>query len=405
VNKIEKLIQEMCPEGVPHLALEEVAEIVKGRQVNKETMSDWYAYPVYNGGIFPSGRHTQFNCPPETITVSQGGASAGFVNFVREPLWLGAHCYAVSPKQRVINRWLFFVLKNSQTRLQDKKVGAGIPALDRKTLAQLKIPVPPLEVQEEIVSILDKFTELEAELEAERKARSEIYRWVSDSIFRSTRTNLLPFQEMDSFKFIRLEAPFVKLEQLGTFHRGRGIQKSDLRESGIPAIHYGQVYTQYSVWTDVTKSFVSEDVAIKSSKGLPGDVLITISDVTPNNVGRAVTWLGDTPIAVGGDLLIFRHSLHPNYVSHFFSSSLFSEQKLSRVTGATVRHLSASDLKSIQIPVPPMESQVKIAEVLDKAHRLIDTREGGISNEIQARRKQYEYYRNKLLTFKELDAA
>lgn len=184
------MIKELCPDGVEFKRLGAICNKIKtGGQRNKSTLSKIRSsdnqYPVINGGISESGFTNEFNTPSNTITVSQGGASSGFVNYMTENFWAGAHCYVVSPSDEsyLNNRYLYFILKNSQTLLMDRVVGAGIPGLNSRVLNELKIPIPPLEVQKQIVSILDKFEKLTndisvglpAEIEARRK-QYEYYR-------------------------------------------------------------------------------------------------------------------------------------------------------------------------------------------------------------------------------------
>ena len=141
-------------------------------------------YPVLNGGTSFSGYYDEFNTEANTITVSQGGASAGFVNYITEPFWAGAHCFIVNPiSNDILKKYIFFFLKNCQTQIMNAKLGAGIPGLNRKELFGISVPVPPLPVQEEIVRILDRFDALvndisiglPAELSARRK-QYEYYR-------------------------------------------------------------------------------------------------------------------------------------------------------------------------------------------------------------------------------------
>lgn len=166
---IKQLIDQLCPDGVEYKKLGEFADVYTGNQLNKSNMSVKGLYPVINGGIEASGYIEDFNENENTITISQGGASAGYVNWITTRFWLGAHCYAIKPIENINNRYLYFILKNIERKIMASKHGAGIPGLNRKVLFALSIPVPPLVIQERIVEVLDKFTALEAELEARRK--------------------------------------------------------------------------------------------------------------------------------------------------------------------------------------------------------------------------------------------
>lgn len=183
MNEIDKLIQELCPDGVEYKKLGEVCEINTGEQFNKRDMDEKGIYPVLNGGIAPSGYTERYNTEENTITISQGGASAGYVNFMDCKFWAGAHCYIVKPISKTIsNRFLYFFLKNEERKIMGSKLGAGIPGLNRKNVTSFPIPVPPLPIQEKIVEVLDKFTKLEAELEAELEARRKQYEYYREKL-------------------------------------------------------------------------------------------------------------------------------------------------------------------------------------------------------------------------------
>ncbi len=174
MSKIDELNKELCPNGVEWRELGDAATVFKGVQLNKTAMSKKGDYPVLNGGINPSGYYDQYNTAENTIAISQGGASAGYVNFMYKKFWAGAHCYVVKPFTEIIkNRFLYYILKCSQERFMNAKLGAGIPGLSKKEVSEFRIPIPPLPIQEEIVSILDKFSQLEAELESELEAELE----------------------------------------------------------------------------------------------------------------------------------------------------------------------------------------------------------------------------------------
>ena len=184
MNRIEKLIAELCPDGVEWKKLWEVANIDLGTQLNKTEMLTDGLYPVYNGGINPSGFYNDYNTAENSIAISQGGASAGYVNYVSTKFWAGAHCFVVKPIEDNIinNRFLYFYLKNIQEKIQEAKHGAGIPGLNGNKLKSLPIPLPPLAVQEEIVRILDKFTELIDLLEKERELRIKQYEYYRNKL-------------------------------------------------------------------------------------------------------------------------------------------------------------------------------------------------------------------------------
>lgn len=164
--------------------LGEVVNIEKGKQLNKETLSEKGKYPAYNGGMSYSGFTDNYNYNENTIIISQGGASAGFVNFIKTKFYANAHCYIVLPNYEIVNnRYVYHFLKLNQEKLSAKQHGAGIPALKINEILNLKIPIPPLPEQERIVAILDKFDALVNDLSeglpaeiAARKKQYEYYR-------------------------------------------------------------------------------------------------------------------------------------------------------------------------------------------------------------------------------------
>lgn len=133
----------------------------------------------------------------------------------------------------------------------------------------------------------------------------------------------------------------------------------------------------------------------------PGDLVIATTSENEEDVCKAVAWLGTDDVAVSNDAYIYRHSLNPKYMSYFFSSELFQIQKKAFITGTKVLRVSGDNMAKIQIPVPSPEEQERIVAILDKFDALVNDITQGIPAEIETRRKQYEYYRDKLLSFKE----
>ncbi|MGO3018149.1 MAG: restriction endonuclease subunit S, partial [Anaerococcus sp.] len=150
MSRLNELIEEFCPNGVEYRRLEEVCKITKGEQLNKTKFISSGEYPVINGGIDPSGYYNKYNKIENTITISQGGANAGYVNYIKTKFWSNAHCYTVDSVEDFMEyKYIYYFLKNSEYTLMNSQYGAGIPALSMKTLGKLEIPVPPLEIQEE----------------------------------------------------------------------------------------------------------------------------------------------------------------------------------------------------------------------------------------------------------------
>ncbi|MFC8538647.1 restriction endonuclease subunit S [Streptomyces sp. NPDC057249] len=187
------------------------------------------------------------------------------------------------------------------------------------------------------------------------------------------------------------------LGHIGEFIRGQGLQKADLRDEGVPAVHYGQLHTSYGVWATETKSFTDRSIAAKLRHAKPGDLLIATTSEDDDAVGKATAWLGDSDVVLSGDAYIFRHGLDPKYVSYFFQSASFQKQKRRFISGTKVRRISGDSLSKILIPTPPIDVQREIARVLDQFSRLETELAAELKAELKARRHQYEHYRARML--------
>ena len=191
---------------------------------------------------------------------------------------------------------------------------------------------------------------------------------------------------------------YKPLGEIGRFVRGGGLQKTDFVEQGKPCVHYGQIHTRFGVFTEEAVASVSDTQYDRLKRADHGDLLIATTSEDDEAVGKATAWLGLGEVAISGDMFYFRHSLDPKYVSYFFASSLFQEQKRPYLTGAKVRRISDKGLSRVRIPVPPLEVQREIVRILDQ----FTTLEAELEAELEARRAQYEHYRNHLLSYESL---
>ncbi|EAA9900269.1 restriction endonuclease subunit S [Salmonella enterica] len=202
------------------------------------------------------------------------------------------------------------------------------------------------------------------------------------------------------------EVEWLPLGVLGELVRGNGLPKTDFTESGIPAIHYGQIYTFYSLSTETTMSFVSEDTAKKLRKVNTGDVVITNTSENLDDVGKALVYLGKEQAVTGGHATIFKpkQGIIGKYFAYFTQTNSFYNEKRKYSKGTKVIDVSASDMAKIIIPIPcpnnPEKSlaiQSEIVRILDKFTALT----AELTAELTARKKQYNYYRDQLLSFEQ----
>ena len=203
-----------------------------------------------------------------------------------------------------------------------------------------------------------------------------------------------------------VEVKRLPLGELGELVRGNGLPKSDFTESGVPAIHYGQIYTFYGLSTETTKSFVSQETAKKLKKVNSGDVVITNTSENFTDVGKALVYLGKEQAVTGGHATIFKpnSTIIGKYFAYFTQTDSFANEKRKYSKGTKVIDVSASDMAKITIPIPcpnnPEKSlaiQSEIVRILDKFTALT----AELTAELNMRKKQYNYYRDQLLSFKE----
>ena len=193
----------------------------------------------------------------------------------------------------------------------------------------------------------------------------------------------------------------VQIKDIATISRGGNFQKKDFVETGRPCIHYGQMYTHFGVHADKTLTFVSEDTFNKSRHAQKGDIVMAVTSENINDVCNCTAWLGDEDIAVSGHTAIIHHNQNAQYLSYFFHSEAFYRQKIKLAHGTKVIEVTPNTLNDITIALPSLRDQEKIVKVLDRFDTLCNDLSSGLPAEIEARQKQYEYYRDKLLSFKE----
>ena len=430
MNNIKKLLEGVEVEWKP-LAYSEygVAELSRGRVMSKEYLiNNAGEYPVYssqtanNGEI---GKIRTFDYDGEYVTWTTDGAIAGTVFHRTKKFSITNVCGLIRIKNtKVLNyKFLFYWLS-----IEAKKYvysGMGNPKLMSNQIAKIPIPIPPLEIQQEIVRILDSFSMLTAELQAELQARKSQYEYYRNQLLaypmeesdqsslRSNRSatsiqnsdnSTQPLSTLNPHTGNSVLQPRGKVEwkmlgEIGTFIRGNGLQKKDFMENGVPCIHYGQIYTHYGTFATKTKSFVSKETANKCKKAHKGDLIIASTSENVEDVGKTVAWLGDDDVAISNHTFIYSHNQNPKYLAYLFQTQAFLKYKKTKVVGVKVIDIPQKALESFCIPIPPLEEQERIVSILDKFDTLTTSLTEGLPKEIELRQKQYEYYRNMLLSF------
>ena len=381
MNILEEI--QNCP--VEWKELGEVCSVKKGKQLNKNLLTEDGLYPAYNGGQTYSGRTNNYNVEANTIIVSQGGASAGFVNFVDTKFWANAHCYYILPDEtRVNNRFVYHFVKMNQKYLMDFQHGAGIPALKADKLSKLLLPIPPLEIQEKIVQTLDKFTDYVTELTSELTSRKKQYSFYRDK--------LLSFEdEVYQVEWKTLDAVSERTSNISWNKIG-----DDEKFKYIDLSSVDRVSNKITETTSITKS-TAPSRAQKIVKS--NDIILGTTRPTLKRFTKITDDYNDQICSTGFYVFRTNGEVLPNYVYHIFSSSDFYKYLEENQSGASYPAISDALVKKYKIPVPSLEIQSRIVQVLDNFDMVCNDLNIGLPKEIELRQKQYEYFREKLLTF------
>ncbi len=378
-------------ENVEWKKLGEVITIEKGKQLNKSLLTESGEYPAYNGGVTFSGFTDKYNYSENKIIISQGGASAGFVNFITTKFYANAHCYVVLPNiSRVDNKYVYHLLKMNQENLMGKQLGAGIPALHTANILGISIPIPcpdnptkSLDIQHRIVEILDKFTELEAELEAELDCRKRQYEYY--------RNQLLSFDMLNRGGQRLNDVKIMTLGEIGEIRMCKRILKGQTSTCGdVPFYKIGTFGKTPNAF--ISKKLFTE-YKIKYSYPKIGEVLISAS----GTIGKTVIFDGQDAYFQDSNIVWIENdeSMALNKYLYY----CYQVIKWKTAEGGTINRLYNDIIKKTRIPLPPLSVQREIVEILDKFDTLTNSISEGLPKEIELRRKQYEYYRNQLLSF------
>ena len=389
-------------EKVEWKKLGEVVEILKGKQLNKTELLEEGEFPAYNGGKTYSGWTNKYNVDENTIIISQGGASAGYVNYVECKFWANAHCYYIKKNKKVNNRYIYHILKMNQDYFMQAQYGSGIPALKLDKLKDFKAPIPSIEIQEKIVEILDKFTNYVMELQSELQSRTKQYTYYRDKLLSEEYLTKVT-KEMEEDRKLNI----FKLDEIFDFKNGLNKGKEYFGK-GIPFISYVNVYKLDRLQEEdiVEKVDLTEDEIARFSVE-KGDVLFTRTSEVKEEVGYSSVVVDDLNNTVFNGFTIRGRLknvdlLIPEYSAHLFRCHEIRKEIIKRSSFTTRASLSGQELGKVKVVIPPLSLQNKIVKVLDKFQVLLADTKGLLPEEIEKRQKQYEYYREKLLTFDEV---
>ena len=386
MSKLDELIQELCPDGVEYKKLGEISNISRGRVMSKDYIKNNIGqFPVYssqtenNGEL---GKIAPYDFDGEYLTWTTDGANAGSVFYRNGKFSITNVCGLIKVKNELVNtKYLYYALTIETHKYVNS--GMGNPKLMSNVMVEVKVPVPPLEVQCEIVHILDKFTLLTAELTAELTARRKQYEYYRNYILNNVKAEKKELSDVCDF----LRGPF-----------GSSLKKEYFKESGY--VVYEQ---QHAIYQKLDfRYFIDADKfsQLKRFEVKPGELIVSCS----GTIGKVFVIPENAPKGIINQALLNlkpKDFVKAKYIKYFFENTLGEVLNNSARGGAIKNVPSVGELKKIKIYIPCKDEQKKIISTLDRFDKLCNDITSGIPAEIEVRQKQYEYYRDKLLTFKE----
>ena len=371
---IEKLLNGAEVKWMP---LGEVAELKRGTTITKKTSVEG-RYPVISGGQQPAYYIDKFNRDGETITVAGSGAYAGFVMYWNEPIFVSDAFSIKADETRVLSRYIFHYLLNIQDKIHELKAGGGVPHVYAKDVARFLMPIPcpdnpkkSLDIQRKLVDILDKFTTLEAELEAELDCRKRQYEYY--------RNQLLSFDMLTRGGQKLNNVEMITLGKMCTIQRGKRLTKRDLNQKGCYPVFHGGI----------------DPIGYYGSSNRDANSVMVI------NVGASAGTVGFSPKEFWSSdgCFCFSHCEQLNQKYLYYALQSMENSIKGKVRKAGIPTLDNKEVEKLKIPIPPLAEQQRIVSILDKFEALTTSISEGLPKEIALRRKQYEYYRNQLLSF------
>lgn len=408
MRRIEELIEKLCPNGVEYKELEKVCRFQNGFSfkstlfrncgepilritniLNSKLSDDSYVY--FNLEDYKENLEN-YKVKKGDVVVAMSGATTGKIgyNYSENIYYLNQRVGLFVPNEKVLlKRFLFHWLTTQSKKIHNISSGSGAqPNLSSVKMMKLKIPVPPLEVQCEIVHILDDFTLLSAALSAELKARREQFNYYRSKLFEKY---LSDFIELDSIGDVTKLAGFeftkyVKYSQEGNIIALRGLNVKDGR-----LVLNDIKYIDNSDFSKLERSKLYKNDLLYTYVGTVGQVGLVDQNnkyyLAPN-VAR---------------IRINNSKVLPKFVMYFLQTPEFKVNQLDKLTGASsMKNITMTNIRKFKIPLPSIEEQERIVNILDKFDKYCNNISEGLPAEIEARQKQYEYYRDNLLTFKEL---
>lgn len=383
MSRLEELIQEYCPDGVEYKRLESVAEIGTGSRNTQDAIENG-KYVFFVRSQTPL-QLNEYDYDDESVITAGDGVGVGKVFHITHGKYaLHQRAYRIHPMEKsLLNvKYLYYVFTNNfYDYIMMQKYTGSVASVRLPMLKAFEIPVPPLPVQQEIVRILDSFTELTAELKAELKARKKQYEYYRDELIH---------------KYCGNDVKCLSLNKFSKIYDGTH-NTPHYTSSGIKFVSVENINDLYN-----TKKYISEEAYEKYKiKPQIGDILMT----RIGSIGKCTVIEKNESLAYYVSLALIRpnSSMVTSRYLKYIIESLVGRKELRKrtlVTAVPIK-INKDDIGKIILPVPPLSVQNEIVSILDRFDTLCNDISSGLPAEIEARQKQYEYYRDKLLSFKE----
>lgn len=414
MSKIEELIQQYCPEGVEYVPLGDLGTIRRGNGLQKKDFVGSGVGCIHYGQIYTKfGTFTDktltfvdIELASHLLHIEKGDlviacTSENVEDVCKAVVWLGDEKIVTGGHSCVFHhsqnpKYIAYFFQTEFFQQQKRKYAYGTKVIDIKpdNIGKIIIPLPPLPVQEEIVRILDTFTELQTtlqtELEAELQARQLQYQYYRDQLlaFDTGCTQMLELQQCVN----------------SDCSMSYGIvQPGDDYSGGVPVVRPVDL-SSYIIHSNGLKQVNPLLLKSYSRTELKGGELLVCVRGTTGVVSFAGEDLRGCNVTRGIVPLRFNSMVDSHYMYHLFNSDYVKKQIENKTQGAALQQINVGDLKKLSIPILPIQEQKRIATILDKFNSLVNDLSQGLPAEIEARKQQYEYYRDKLLTFKRKEA-
>ena len=384
MSEIKKLIERLCPDGVEYKKLGEVLDYEQPSKYivsSKDYLDE--GIPVLTAGqTFILGYTDEDN---GIYRASKDRPVIIFDDFTTSFHWVTFDFKVKSSAMKMLRpinndinfRFIYYAMKCIKYETADH----ARQWISKYSL--FEIPVPPIEVQSKIVEILDNFTELEAELEARRK-QYEYY-----------RNQLLTFDEAGGARF---DVKWMTLGEICDTLSGFPFDSSKFKDEGIQLMRGANIKRGYFDFSSELNKYWESSEGLEKYLLEPNDIIISMDG---SLVGKSFCYLKKEhlPLLLVQRVARLRTKENFKYIYYNITNS-FSDYVDKKKTAGAIPHISMKDINGFTIPLPPLEEQNRIVSILDRFEALTTDLQSGLPAEIEARRKQYEYYREKLLTFK-----